>query len=189
MFTSSLKFAHDTLPQVVCSDNSSHTKFEIAIYLFKVLTNLPPKTKILKVWSDGPTSQFKNKFTGALIQLFEKKFKLKIYWNFFATSHCKGCVDGLGAVAKNRVRRLVKSRQATVNCADDFVNAFNLEDSIINVIHLSDTEALKIRRQLKLDDIFDSAQSVPYIFGYHQLQVISTKVVGFCLSEEGYNVK
>lgn len=194
MFTSCLKYDEITVPQVICSDDTSHTKFQIAIYLFKVLSKLPSKTKVLKIWSDGPSSQFKNKFMAALIQLLETRFKVKVVWNFFATSHGKGSVDGLGAVVKNRVKRLVKSRRVIVNSSADFVNAFNLEHSLINVVNLNESEAKKIRTLLKLDSVFDSAKSVPNIFTAHQLQVDpkSKKVIGFCTSQEGYksfNVK
>lgn len=171
---------------MISSDDTSHTKFEIAIYLYKILLKLPAKTKILKLWSDGPNNQFKNKFICALIPLFEKKFNVKIHWNFFATSHGKGCVDGLGSVVKNRVRRLVNSRQKIVNSSLDFVNAFNSEDSVMNVMHMSDSEAKKIRSDLKLDYIFDNAQPVPNIFSFHHVQVIGGKVIGHCTSQEGY---
>lgn len=123
----------------------------------------------------------------ALITLFEQKFQIKIYWNFFDTSHGKGCVDGIGAVVKNRVRRLINSRQAIVNCSSDFVDAFNSEDSVINVVHMSECEAKKICGELKLDDVFANAPAVPNIFSFHQLQVINGKVVGFRTSKEGYD--
>lgn len=177
---------HDTIPQVVSSNDTAHTKYEIAIYMFKVLSKLPRNTKILKIWSDGPSNQFKNKFIGALIVLFEKHFKIKIFWNFFATSHGKGCVDGIGAVVKNRVRRLVNSRQAIVNCSSDLVEAFNSEDSVIRVLDMTECEATKIRCDLNLDVAFDNAAPIPNIFSCHQLQVIEGEIIGFRTSMEGY---
>lgn len=188
MFTACLKYDTETIPQVISSDDTSHTKFEIAIYLYKTLLKLPRTTKILKMWSDGPNSQFKNKFICALILLFEKIFNIKIYWNFFATSHGKGCVDGFGSVVKNRVRRLVNSRKAVVNSSIDFVNAFNSEESVINVIHMSESEAQKIRSKLNLDHIFDNARPLPDIFTFHHLHTVDGKVIGSCTSQEGYNL-
>lgn len=93
-------------------------------------------------------------------------FKVKLVWNFFATSHGKGCVDGIGAVVKNKVRRMVNSRQVTVNSSIDFVSAFNREESLINVIHIGEVEAKKIQSDLKLDDVFDKARPVPSIFSF-----------------------
>lgn len=182
-----MKFRLQTISQVICSDDTSHTKTSISIYLHKILSKLPSETKVLKIWSDGPNNQFKNKYIGALVKHFEKLFAVKIFWNFFATSHGKGCVDGIGAVVKNRVRRLMNSRKSIVNCSLDFVNAFNSEHSIINVINMSCDEAERIRQKLKLDDIFDNAKAVRNIFNFHQLQVVNDNIVGYCTSSEGYS--
>lgn len=173
-------------PTVIVSDNTKHTKHEIASYLYKILTKLPPSVKILKIWSDGPTSQFKNKYTVALIKLLENRFKIKVYWNFFATSHGKGCVDGIGAAVKNRVRRLVKSRQAIANCSLDFVAAFNSETSLIDVIDMPPDESEKIEADLQFNDAFASAAPVPGILNFHQIQICNGQVVGNFTSKEGY---
>lgn len=118
---------------VYASDNTDHSKWTVVAFLYKLFLKLPKTVKRLKIWSDGPSSQFKNQFIGAAILLFEKLFPVKITWNFFATSHGKGCVDGLGAATKHRVRRMVLARTAIVNCASDFVSAFNMENSSIDV--------------------------------------------------------
>lgn len=74
-------------------------------YIYKIFLTLPSTVKIVKIWSDGPTSQFKNKFIGAVILLLEKKFQVKIIWNFFATAHGKACVDGIGTTIKKRLEQ------------------------------------------------------------------------------------
>lgn len=143
--------------------------------------------KTLKIWSDGPNNQFKNRFTATLIKLFETYKKIKIFWNFFATAHGKGSVDGIGAVVKNRVKRLVKSRHSIVNCSSDFCQAFNSENSVIEVMHMPESETTKIRKGLKLDDVFAAAPAVAEVFSFHQLQLIDQKVKGFTTSQEGYD--
>ncbi len=186
MFTSCLKCSSELTPSVIVADNTKHTKNEIGCYLYKTILKLPPTAKTLKIWSDGPNNQFKNKYTAALLKFFENYFQIKIFWNFFATSHGKGCVDGIGAVVKNRVKRLVKSRKAIVNCSKDFVDTFNLEDSVISVVDMSEEESTQIFKNLKLNLVFDSAPAIPNIFSFHQLQVVNGKIVGFSTSEEGY---
>lgn len=168
------------------SDNTAHTKFEIACYLYKIVSKIPASVTTLKLWSDGPNSQFKNRFMGALLKVLENAMKIKIFWNFFATSHGKGCVDGIGAVVKNRVKRLVKTRQQIVNCSTDFARAFNSENSVVKVTHMTDNETKEIRMLLKLDGVFDSAPPITDIFNHHQLQLINGKIMGFSTSEEGY---
>lgn len=111
--------------------------------------------------------------------------RTSVHWNFFATSHGKGSVDGFGSVVKNRVRRLVNSRQVVVNSSIDFVNAFNREDSVMNVIHMSESEAEQIRYKLDLDFIFATAKPVPNIFTFHHLEVNNGKVIGHCTSRDG----
>lgn len=181
-----MKCAQALDPTVIGSANPKHTKTEIGCYLFKLISKLPSSVKVLKIWSDGPNNQFKNKYTAALLKFFEDRFNIKIFWNFFATSHGKGCVDGMGAVVKNRVKRLVKSRVAIVNCAKDFVDAFNLESSVIDLIYMTEDEATKICDDIKLNNVFDSAPALHNIFSFHQLQVFNGKVIGFATSKEGY---
>jgi len=41
----------------------------------------------------------------------------ELEWNYFATSHGKGAVDGVGAVVKRKVWQIQKMRQATVEQA------------------------------------------------------------------------
>lgn len=135
---------------------------------------------------DGPNNQFKNKYMAALLKALEIRFNIKIFWNFFATSHGKGCVDGIGAVVKNRVKRIVKSRKAIVNCSEDFVNAFNSENSAIELIHFSPDKFLKAQKELNIDDLFAHAPPVTNTFSSHQFQVFNSKVLGFSVSDEGY---
>lgn len=153
----------------------------------EILSKLPPSVKTLKIWSDGPNNQFKNKFMAALLILFEELYKIRIIWNFFAASHGKGCVDGIGAVVKNKVKRMIKSRQAIVHSSRHFVDAFNTEKSLIKVIDMPKSAAEKIRQQLKLNELFDNALNVKGIFGFHQLQAVNGKIVGFDISQEGYD--
>ena len=52
-----------------------------------------PSIKVLTVFSDGAGSQFKQRFLFSNLHYWEQD--LKLTWNFFATSHGKGVVDGL----------------------------------------------------------------------------------------------
>jgi hypothetical protein len=78
----------------------------------------------VSLWSDGPSSQFKNRFMFRAIELFREKLSLRsVEWNFFSTSHGKGCVDGIGGSVKRMVWQLIRSRKATVKNAADFAAA------------------------------------------------------------------
>ena len=60
----------------------------------------PAGATTVKVWSDGPKNQFKNKYVMGSLDKVSRKPKVHLIWNFSATSHGKGHVDGLGATVK-----------------------------------------------------------------------------------------
>lgn len=181
-----MKVSDLIIAAVRSSDVTKHTKTEIDCYTFDIVSKLPSTVKTLKIWTDGPNNQFKNKFIAALIKVFEQRFNLKIYWNFFATSHGKGCVDGFGATVKNRVKRIVKSGKFTVNCSNDFTEAFNSESSVIDLKDFPELKMEKISEILNLNQIFAQAKPVRDIFNYHQIQVVGDNIVGFNISSKGY---
>lgn len=72
-----------------------------------------------------------------------------------------------------------------VNRAKDFVEAFNLEESLINVIEVTNSEIEQIQRFLELDFVFENAATVQNISTFHQLQVVNDVVVVFQTSADG----
>lgn len=171
---------------MIVSDNLDHTKATIVAYIYKILRTVPKNISRVRMWTDGPTSQFKNKFIAATIKAFETKLKKKIVWNFHATAHGKSVVDGIGAVAKNKVRRLVKTRKSIINCAKDFVSSFNQETSNVEVIEVCNAEIDKINTNLKVDTIFTAAPNLKDITKFHQMQCVDNKVTRFLFSKDGY---
>lgn len=186
LFTSALYYGEDVHSKVFVSDNEKHTKDTIVPFLYKILTSLPKDLKILKIWSDGPTSQFKNKFMAAMISRFESEFELKIYWNYFATSHGKGCIDGIGATAKCIVRKHIRARTHIVNNASEFVAAFHCTSTKIDIEEVTDSDFTEINNCLGVDQIFLEAKNVPEISSAHQIQLIDQKIVTNYNSKDGY---
>lgn len=146
-----------------------------------------PEVVILKVWSDGPTSQFKNKYIAAMIPEFEKRFDLKIVWNYFATAHGKGCVDGIGATVKKIVHKHIKARDSIVDNSTDFVEAFKRTQSQILVEEVKEEEINKINDEVGTVELFSKAKNVQGIQSAHQIRNMYGKTVTFETSEEGYN--
>lgn len=186
LFTSATFYQNQIFSKVFVSNNLNHTKETIVPYLYKLITELPPAIKIVKIWSDGPSSQFKNKYVAAIISKFEIKFDKKIYWNYFATSHGKGCVDGIGATAKNIVRKQVLARKYHINNATDFVNAFKLTASDIKVTEMTEEDFNNISQELNLSETFKSAKNIKNISSSHHLQVQNNVTVSFLTSKLGY---
>ncbi|KAG4075427.1 hypothetical protein HA402_015080 [Bradysia odoriphaga] len=187
LFTSALRHRNVMIPKVIASDNLHHTKETIVAYLHKLFSSFPCTVKTVRIWSDGPTSQFKNRYIASVILRFEELFKVKIYWNFFATAHGKACIDGIGASVKKQVQDKVLSRQNTVFDTNDFVNAFNSNKSKVNLFEMTPEEIETINIELNLNDLFVNAPAISGILSYHQLQAINGRIKGFVSSNDGYN--
>lgn len=186
LFTTALYYNGGIKSKVFVSDSNTHTKETIVPYLHKLLSALPDSLKHLKIWSDGPSSQFKNKFIAAVIPVLEDKFGIKITWNYFATSHGKGCVDGIGATTKIIVRKHVRARDCIVNNASDFVDAFNRTPSDITVEEVNEADFDEINSLLGTTELYANAKNIPDVSQAHQIKVIDGKIVTSETSKEGY---
>lgn len=173
--------------KVFVSNNLNHTKETIVPYLMKLLSNLPSSVKILKIWSDGPSSQFKNRFIAAMIAHLEAKFEIQIIWNYFATSHGKGSVDGIGATAKCIVRNHIKARECVVNSASEFVEAFKKTSSSIQIEEVTEEYFDDINATLGTVEIYASAKNIPHISSAHQIKIKDGQIVTNETSKIGYN--
>ena len=52
--------------------------------------------RTINVFNEEVASQFKQQYLFSNLHGWEKKFSIGLTWNFFATSHEKGAVDGIG---------------------------------------------------------------------------------------------
>lgn len=81
-------------------DNNNHDKFAVIPFSFYVLNHIKDKFKTevknIEIWTDGPgpSSQFKNKFSFAYVEItWLLIFDFKFTWNYSAAIHDKGTVD------------------------------------------------------------------------------------------------
>ncbi len=79
-----------------------------------------PGIEQLDVFTDGASSQFKQRFLFCNLYAWEQEHGFKIKWHFFATSHGKGVVDGLGGTVKRAVWRHIRSGQAHVSNPEEY---------------------------------------------------------------------
>ena len=122
-------------PTVLLSDNLDHSKETIIPYMDIIFQMLPDSVQTVSVWSDGPSSQFKNRFMVAVVPLLERKLKKGIVWNYFAALHGKGPVDETGSALKRTVWNNERQRKAIVTNTDSFVNAAS--ESNICILNVS----------------------------------------------------
>ena len=72
-------------------------------YILEYLTSKYPHVREIKVISDGAASQFEQRFLFSNLHVWKDLFSVDLEWNFFATSHGKGVIDGIGGTVKRSV--------------------------------------------------------------------------------------
>ena len=87
---------------------------------FEALRAKFPSTQAINIFSDGPTSQFKQRFLFSNLHHWEQDHDITIRWNFFATSHGKGVVDGIGGTVKRTVWRHIRSERSHITTPHDY---------------------------------------------------------------------
>lgn len=161
-------------PFCTLSDSRLHEPVAIWVYLAPVLKSLlasHPTVKNIHVFSDGPTTQYREKRNFFLFstKLFEYGFNMAS-WNFFEASHGKGAADGVGAVLKRTADRLVKQGTDLPSPQEVFAKL----QGITNVeLHFVDSDAVN-----NAVDVFNSThvdlQPVPGTMTLHQLYADSS---------------
>ena len=92
----------------VVSDQLEHTKYvahKANCLIIELIRGFVPKLDHLHIWSDGCAQQFKSRFCTFLLKDYPSDLMLS--WNFFASHHGKGPVDGVGGRLKTTVYRNV----------------------------------------------------------------------------------
>ena len=89
---------HDNF--VIISDCKEHDSIAVHLYQIKLIkffkqTHDTAINKI-KYFSDGASSQYKNKYNLLNLSFHLEDFGINAEWHFFATSHGKNACDGIG---------------------------------------------------------------------------------------------
>ena len=112
-----------TESMVFISDDRNHTKYSVFVFMQRIFNHLKQKydcIEQLDVFTDGASSQFKQRFLFSNLYAWQEEHEFKIKWHFFATSHGKGVVDGLGGTVKRAVWRHVRSGHAHVSNPEEY---------------------------------------------------------------------
>ena len=165
LFTTVTWVKGKVISQVVVSDYMDHTKTAVVVYLDAILQNIPVEVKEIRIWTDGPASQFKNKFVMEAVRVVSDRYGIQLSWNFSATSHGKGPVDGIGGCLKRCATEKVTTRQCTINDAQDFVKA--VEGSKVDVTFISAQDVRERETSLALKMLFENAMPIRGIAEYH----------------------
>lgn len=171
---------------VIASDYMQHDKYAIHTFneiLFHKIKKECPTLEEIDIFSDGPSSQFKQKYTLCNITFAS----LKVNWHFFATSHGKGAVDGVGGTVKRAVYRGLMTEKwiPLPNDAKSFAECANSVCNGVEVIYCS-KEA--IEREI---DAFEervlNISGIPHLRQIHCVRVMENYVISYAFvsTEEG----
>lgn len=123
----------------------------------------------MDVWTDNATSQFKNQFVMNSIDTFQKRYQIKVVWNFYAPMHGKSVVDGIGGSLKRFVRERIIAQDLQVNSAEDFVAVTENLATEVLLMNPRDIEARNAA--LKLINIIRNSQKIADIKKNHSFEV------------------
>ena len=142
------KDANDCLQHesfVLVSDYMNHDKYAVLVFLEQIsdkFKNLHPDITITKKYfrSDGAGQNFKQKYTICSMSLMKEEIK----WDFNATSHGKGDIDGLGGTCKRRIREKTRARIIDPQTSLDF--AVLQKFVPISILSTAQLKLLKMQR-------------------------------------------
>ena len=102
---------------LVVTDSNDKGKGSIYAFLHEIMKktkSLFKDSKYFVFYTDGPSSEFKNRFAMKMLNEFSVMYNIEMRWQYFATSHGKGVVDGIGGSSKAIVRKVTQSKHG--NC-------------------------------------------------------------------------
>ena len=107
-FTAAMTYKAECKTFLIVSDSRDKGKDTVAAFI-DFLYNHFDATDTMEdiIWSDGPTSEFKNKYMVKFLQFVSQKYDQQFSWKSSANSHGKDIVDGVGGRAKSLVLKFM----------------------------------------------------------------------------------
>jgi hypothetical protein len=158
----------------IVSDYLSHDKYAVNTFLKLILDYLNKNIRQfdeIVFFSDGAASQFKQKYLLANITHWGSN----ISWNYFATSHGKGAVDGIGGQLKRNVRIQVMKGSCTVQNAAEFARTAKVAAAKTVIIYCSKADVEK--EVDSLNELWHGVVAIPGTKSVHQVCAVSPNVV------------
>lgn len=151
IFTICIWTANKIQSLAIISNDLTHDKYSVWTFLRSLLDYIIADNNSLRkchLFSDGSTCQFKNKYILSSLIMLQSIYGIKITWSFFATSHGKGAVDGIGATLKRSAWTQIKSRQTTIKNAEQFANCVADKVKNVKIIYINKDSINDNRKQL-----------------------------------------
>lgn len=101
--------------------------------------SLVPNLRKIFSFSDGPSSQYRQKNNFFLIKYFSSFYEVNISWSFFESGHGKGVADAIGAVVKRALDRQVAYCKDIISATDVYLTLESFVKAV-KVFYVSETE-------------------------------------------------
>ena len=169
----------------VISDYLHHDKYFTIIAIKRLLELLLrrfPAVSEINFFSDLAALYFRQRFFYNSVTLLPKSLgidrsKLKISLDFFATSHGKGAVDGVGGTVKRQVMSKVMCRKVIVKTSLDYTSTASKICPNVYLFHIRKEEVEAESVLLDQGTFSSSIRSLHGIRGIHHMEVTSQNQV------------
>lgn len=158
-------------PYTIVSNDLSHNKYAVCVFLGKIIEEIKtsiPTVNHLMIFSDNCAGQFKNKFVMSNICHMKNDYGLEVEWNFFASGHGKGAVDGIGGNVKRCVWMGVTSRRVIVSAAIDFHAYVQKHVKGIKSIYVD--KEIVLQKEQEFQKRWHNVSLIPKIQGCHHFR-------------------
>jgi len=163
----------------IVSDYLEHDKYAVHTFLSCLLNTVKSKHPLLKeiqFFSYGAGSHFKQKFLFVNLTFLQEEFSVKPSWHFFATSHGKGVVDGIGGTVNCLVWKESMAGKV-IQSAEEMARVADEKSSKINVVFISATVIEE--RCSMLDDRWKDILPLPNTHSVHCVSTVKKYVVEY----------
>ena len=171
LFTAALTTKGITKTFCIATDYQNKDKYANYVFLKHLYGEEFPEEPDLKevIWSDGPSGEFKNRYTVSTLKELSDEFDKEFDWKFSARGHGKGVVDGVGGNVKSVVRKRIAAKNPIIRVcnAKTFVEIASKYCKETNVIHIDEEEIIKFAQGKP----FTSVMAVPGISLIHHIAV------------------
>ncbi|XP_046975440.1 uncharacterized protein LOC124541567 [Vanessa cardui] len=172
------------------SHNNMHQPPAIWAHLLPVLKMIRDKFQvtIIHFFTDGPTSQYRQKNNFYLIDLFTQTLELEyVTWSFFESGHDKGVADGIGGSVKRALDRQVCFGKDIRDASDAYhilkacmktVKVWLIEDKVINnIVSMIPNNITTLVGTMQIYQVITKGDGILY---YRDISCFCSELNGVC---------
>jgi len=179
IFTAFIWSKNENFSFALPSLDVTHDKFVVDPALNIILNHIEttlPNVKEVHCFSDGAASQFKQRFHFRNLIENANDHNIQLSWHFFATSHGKGVVDGIGGVVKRLVWSAILAGQV-FRSVEDFIKIAKKKTNKIILFEITKSDI--DNSKAKLENIFQRVKTVSETLKLHSVKVVDKNTLEF----------